>query len=85
MKNYHSLAAHNSVCNEFFYKVQDCQYEHPFGKFVGYCNDVEKEMRKCIKEQRQINRGINREIAKRRSNKVLEVQQKEEKREQASH
>lgn len=35
--------------------------------------------------QRQINRGVNRETATRRLNKVLEVQQEEGKREQTSH
>lgn len=70
MRKYHSLAAHNIACNDFFMKYQDCQYEHPFRKFLGYCNDLEKQMRLCIKEQRQINREKNSQIAKRRRDQI---------------
>ncbi|XP_043259554.1 UMP-CMP kinase [Colletes gigas] len=51
MRQYKSLAAHNVACNEIFFKYQDCKYEHPYRKFLGYCNDIEKQMSLCIKGQ----------------------------------
>ncbi|KAJ8676404.1 hypothetical protein QAD02_012191 [Eretmocerus hayati] len=50
-KVYQQLALHNSVCNEFYYRLQDCQEQNHFGKkfFLGACNKAEKELDKCIK------------------------------------
>ncbi|XP_011691711.1 PREDICTED: COX assembly mitochondrial protein 2 homolog [Wasmannia auropunctata] len=55
--SYRSLAAHNAACNEIFRRFQDCENEHPFRKFLGYCDSIQREMNKCIKEQREIRRA----------------------------
>ncbi|XP_018359202.1 PREDICTED: COX assembly mitochondrial protein 2 homolog [Trachymyrmex cornetzi] len=55
--NYKSLAAHNAACNEIYRQFQDCEAEHPYRRFVGYCEHIHQAMIKCIKEQREIHRA----------------------------
>lgn len=57
--NYRSLAAHNAACNWIFYRFQDCENEHPYRRFLGYCDQIQKEMIACMKEQREIRRKNN--------------------------
>lgn len=73
--NYKSLAAHNAACNWIFRRFQDCENEHPFRKFLGYCEDIQKEMHQCIKEQREIRRNKNLQIRR----KTLETEETERK------
>lgn len=54
--NYKSLAAHNSACNWIFREFQDCENEHPYRRFLGYCEHIQRQMKQCIKEQREIRR-----------------------------
>ncbi|XP_076380590.1 COX assembly mitochondrial protein 2 homolog isoform X2 [Megalopta genalis] len=70
MQKYRTLAAHNAPCNEYYYKFQDCQYEHPFGKFFGKCTDFEKQMQVCIRKQLQLNREKNHQISKEKFKKM---------------
>lgn len=66
MRKYNSLATHNAPCNEIFYKLQDCQYEHPYRKYMGFCRDYEKQLQVCIAKRLQSNREINNKAAKER-------------------
>lgn len=70
MKQYRSLAVHNSACNEIFYKFQDCENEHKFGRFIGYCRDLHRELDSCIREQRKIHREENYRASKERKAKI---------------
>ncbi|RLU19483.1 hypothetical protein DMN91_008040 [Ooceraea biroi] len=66
-----SLAVHNAECNWIFRKYQDCESEHPYGRFLGYCGQIHKEMIECIKEQRQIRRQANLDQARRKYEKKI--------------
>ncbi|XP_004931332.2 COX assembly mitochondrial protein 2 homolog [Bombyx mandarina] len=43
---------HTDECNIFIKKLVDCHLNHPFRKFIGYCNDYDRDMRKCLKAER---------------------------------
>ncbi|GAB1865050.1 hypothetical protein CAJAP_06129 [Camponotus japonicus] len=60
--SYKSLAAHYSECNWVFYKFQDCENEHPYRRFLGCCGHIHKQMKECIKEQREIQRKENAKV-----------------------
>ncbi|KAG7204431.1 hypothetical protein KM043_004870 [Ampulex compressa] len=78
---YKSLAAHNAACNPAFYAFQDCEKEHPVGRAFGYCTDLLKNVERCIKEQRKIQRERNYKLSQERSEKLRKMlaQEREEK------
>ncbi|XP_011646683.1 COX assembly mitochondrial protein 2 homolog isoform X2 [Pogonomyrmex barbatus] len=64
--NYKSLAVHNAACNGIFHRFQDCEKEHPYRRFLGYCEHIQREMNACIKEQREIRRRENSKLLRER-------------------
>ncbi|OXU24210.1 hypothetical protein TSAR_016549 [Trichomalopsis sarcophagae] len=68
-QKYRQLARHNSVCNEVYYKFQDCEIEHPVARFIGACTQFQKNLEKCIKANRETMRTKNREMAEARRQK----------------
>ncbi|XP_024886740.1 COX assembly mitochondrial protein 2 homolog [Temnothorax curvispinosus] len=64
--NYRSLATHNAACNEIFYRFQDCENEHPYRRFLGYCEHIQREMHECIKKQREIRRAESAQLRRKR-------------------
>ncbi|KOB76578.1 Uncharacterized protein OBRU01_06008 [Operophtera brumata] len=57
---------HTDECNVFIKKLADCHDNHMFLKFVGYCNDFDRDMRKCLKGERLRRQKANLDDSRKR-------------------
>lgn len=39
------------MCKEVITKFQACHNDHPWAKFLGKCNDMKRELDKCLYEE----------------------------------
>lgn len=57
---------HTAKCNEIIEMFLKCHEDNPLKKFLGYCDVEERQMRRCLKEERLEKRRINFEKSKER-------------------
>lgn len=43
---------HTEKCNELIRLLKECHFNYPMRKFFGYCNNIDHQMTKCLKEER---------------------------------
>ncbi|EFB25244.1 hypothetical protein PANDA_006219, partial [Ailuropoda melanoleuca] len=48
-------------CNAFINLLKECHKNHSILKFFGHCNDLNPEMRKCLKNECMEKRTKSRE------------------------
>ncbi|KAJ9590807.1 hypothetical protein L9F63_016193 [Diploptera punctata] len=60
---------HTEECNKLIDLLKECHVKHAFGKFLGFCNDADREVIKCLRKEREQKRKANQE-------KAQDIQQK---------
>ncbi|XP_055902296.1 COX assembly mitochondrial protein 2 homolog [Eupeodes corollae] len=51
---------HTPECNKIINDLKDCHAENKLGRFLGYCNELDSLLVKCLKQER-----VNRSAANR--------------------
>ncbi|KAL8603970.1 hypothetical protein ACOMHN_039014 [Nucella lapillus] len=62
---------HTPECNAMIEALKRCHVEHSVRMYMGFCNDLERVMTKCLKQERLERRRLNRIKAKEMREKVL--------------
>lgn len=65
-----SPSNHSPECNLLIDALKNCHQQHKFRKFVGFCNEANDAMLKCLKQEREQRRKQNadKSLARRQKN-----------------
>ncbi|XP_074864878.1 COX assembly mitochondrial protein 2 homolog [Carettochelys insculpta] len=69
---------HSEECNLVISLLQACHKEHKFLRFFGHCNELDREMRKCLKKEYQENRAKSQAHAKEMRQKLIKASEHSE-------
>ncbi|XP_032891734.1 COX assembly mitochondrial protein 2 homolog [Amblyraja radiata] len=64
---------HSEECNILIDRLKQCHNEHGFMKFLGKCNGIDQEMRRCISAEVKSKRAKSREHAAKMQKRLNEA------------
>ncbi|KAM4721150.1 COX assembly mitochondrial protein 2 homolog isoform 2-T2 [Rhinophrynus dorsalis] len=65
---------HTDECNMAINLLKQCHTDNRFLKYLGQCNDLDREMRNCLKKEYENNRAKSRAKSEQMKQKILNVQ-----------
>lgn len=57
---------HGAECRKIIELLNQCHSDHPLGKFAGVCNDLKRQLNKCLQKEYVERRQKNYESAQKR-------------------
>ncbi|XP_069073008.1 COX assembly mitochondrial protein 2 homolog [Pleurodeles waltl] len=62
---------HTEECNILINQLKKCHTEHNFLKYIGHCNDFDRQMRRCLREEYQQNRSKSQRRAQEMQQRLI--------------
>ncbi|KAM3920606.1 COX assembly mitochondrial protein 2 homolog isoform 2-T2 [Leptodactylus fuscus] len=64
---------HTEECNVIISLLKQCHLDNKFMKYLGQCNDIDREMRKCLRKEYEDKRAESRARSERFKEKLIEA------------